>query len=40
VHQEDQGGSPTNMLVTDRGLMVCVALWALSVGALLYHPWR
>ena len=40
VHQEDQGGSPTNMLVTDRGLMVCVALWALTVGALFYHPWR
>ena len=40
VHQEDQGGSPTTMLVTDRGLMVCVALWALTVGALFYQPWR
>jgi len=40
VHQEDRGGSPTNMLVTDRGLMVCVALWALTVGALFYQPWR
>lgn len=40
VHQEEKGGSPTTMLVTDRGLMVCVALWALAVGALLYHPWR
>lgn len=40
VHQEEKGGSPTTMLVTDRSLTVCVALWALAVGALLYHPWR
>ncbi len=40
VHQEDEGGSPTTLLATDRGLMVCVALWAVAVGAILYHPWR
>jgi 4-hydroxybenzoate polyprenyltransferase len=40
VHQEDQGGSPTTMLVTDKGLTICVALWALAVAAILYHPWH
>jgi 4-hydroxybenzoate polyprenyltransferase len=40
VHQKRGGGSPATMLLTDRPLLVCVALWALSVGAILYLPLR
>lgn len=38
VHQKRGGGSPSTMLVTDRPLLACVALWALSVAVLLYFP--
>jgi hypothetical protein len=38
VHQKHGGGSPSAMLVTDRPLMGCVALWALVVALLLYTP--
>lgn len=36
VHQRGQGGSPTTALLTDRPLLVCVALWALAAGLILY----
>jgi hypothetical protein len=38
VHQRQEGGSPAELLVTDRPLLACVALWALSVAVLLYSP--
>ena len=38
VHQKRGGGSPAAMLLTDRPLLRCVALWAASVIALLYTP--
>lgn len=38
VHQKQGGGSPAEMLLTDRPLLACVALWVLAVGAILYHP--
>jgi len=37
VHQKGQGGSPTAALITDRPLLVCVALWALACGLILYR---
>ena len=36
VHQKDQGGSPTDLLLTDRPLLLDVALWALSVVVIVY----
>ncbi|MGH9750778.1 MAG: decaprenyl-phosphate phosphoribosyltransferase [Candidatus Polarisedimenticolia bacterium] len=36
VHQRGQGGSPTQALLTDRPLLICVALWGLSIILLLY----
>jgi 4-hydroxybenzoate polyprenyltransferase len=36
VHQKDGGGSPSDMLLTDRPLLVCVGLWALTVAAIIY----
>jgi 4-hydroxybenzoate polyprenyltransferase len=38
VHQRQGGGSPAEMLLTDRPLLVCVALWALAVVAIVYRP--
>jgi len=36
VHQKEQGGSPTDMLMTDRPLLIAVALWALALVAIVY----
>lgn len=38
VHQKRGGGSPAAMLLSDRPLLVCVALWAASVVLILYTP--
>ena len=38
VHQKSGGGSPAAMLMTDRPLLGCVALWAASVIVLMYSP--
>lgn len=36
VHQREGGGNPSEILVTDRPLLVCVALWGVSIIALVY----
>jgi 4-hydroxybenzoate polyprenyltransferase len=36
VHQRDGGGDPSEALVTDRPILVCVALWGVTVIALVY----
>ena len=38
VHQKRGGGSPAAMLMTDRPLLACVALWTISVALVLYSP--
>jgi 4-hydroxybenzoate polyprenyltransferase len=38
VHQKRGGGSPAELLLTDRPLLACVGLWALSVMVLMYSP--
>ena len=38
VHQKEGGGSPSDMLLTDRPLLVCVALWALATALIIYGP--
>jgi hypothetical protein len=42
VHRRELGGSPSELLLTDRPLLICVALWALTVTAVIYGPqlWR
>ncbi|HEX5069979.1 MAG TPA: decaprenyl-phosphate phosphoribosyltransferase [Vicinamibacterales bacterium] len=40
VHQRDGGGSPSDTLLEDRPVQICVALWAASVVLILYGPWR
>jgi 4-hydroxybenzoate polyprenyltransferase len=36
VHQKEGGGSPSDMLLNDRPLLICVALWALAVATIIY----
>ena len=38
VHQREGGGNPTDLLATDRPLLLCVALWALFVALIIYGP--
>ena len=38
VHQREGGGSPADLLLTDWPLLACVALWALTVALIIYHP--
>ena len=38
VHQREGGGSPAELLLTDRPLLICVALWALAVALIIYRP--
>ena len=37
VHRRDKGGSPAELVVNDRPLLACVALWALSVILIIYQ---
>jgi 4-hydroxybenzoate polyprenyltransferase len=38
VHHREGGGSPADLLLTDRPLLACVALWALTVALIIYRP--
>jgi 4-hydroxybenzoate polyprenyltransferase len=38
VHQREGGGSPSEMLLNDRPLLVCVALWGAAVAIIIYRP--
>ena len=36
VHRQDQGGSPGDVLLTDRPLLLAVALWAAAMVLIVY----
>jgi hypothetical protein len=36
VHRRDQGGSPGDVLLTDRPLLAAVALWAVAMVVIVY----
>lgn len=38
VHRKEGGGSPAEMLLTDRPLLLCVALWVVAVVLIVYGP--
>jgi 4-hydroxybenzoate polyprenyltransferase len=38
VHQREGGGSPSDLLLTDRPMLVCVVLWVLTVALIIYRP--
>ena len=37
VHRREGGGSPAELLLTDRPLLACVAVWVLSVAFIIYQ---
>lgn len=40
IHQRAGGGNPSETLLQDRPILVCVGLWALTVAILIYGPWH
>ena len=38
VHRRSEGGDPSEILLSDRPLLACVALWGLAVIVLVYGP--
>jgi len=38
VHQKAGGGSPSELLLDDRPLLLCVALWGVAAAAIIYWP--
>jgi 4-hydroxybenzoate polyprenyltransferase len=38
VHKKEGGGSPAEMLLTDRPLLACAALWGALVILIIYRP--
>jgi 4-hydroxybenzoate polyprenyltransferase len=38
VHRKAGGGSPSDMLLEDRPLLACVALWGVAVVLIVYRP--
>jgi 4-hydroxybenzoate polyprenyltransferase len=38
VHLKEGGGSPSDLLLTDRPLLLCVALWAVAAAVIIYRP--
>jgi 4-hydroxybenzoate polyprenyltransferase len=40
IHQREGGGNPSELLVTDRPLLVCSALWVITVVLVVYRPWQ
>jgi len=38
VHRKDGGGNPSEILLSDRPILVCVALWGAAIILLVYGP--
>ena len=36
VHQKEGGGNPSDLLLNDKPLLLCVALWATAVAVIIY----
>ena len=37
VHQRDEGGNPSRVLLNDRPILAAVALWTVAVVTIIYH---
>ena len=38
IHRGDGGGNPSDLLLSDRPLQLCVVIWAALVAAIIYGP--
>jgi 4-hydroxybenzoate polyprenyltransferase len=39
VHRREGGGSPSDLLLSDRPMLACVTLWIIAVVLIIYRPW-
>lgn len=40
IHQRDGGANPSETLLSDRPIFVCVPLWACMAAVIIYGPWH
>lgn len=40
IHKHDGGANPSETLLSDRPILVCVVLWAIAAAFVIYGPWR
>lgn len=40
IHKRDGGANPSETLIADRPILICVVLWACAVAVVIYGPWR
>ena len=40
VHRREGGGNPSEILLRDLPLAICVGLWVVAVTVIIYGPWR
>jgi 4-hydroxybenzoate polyprenyltransferase len=40
IHQREGGANPSETLLSDRPIFVCVALWACMAAVIIYGPWQ
>jgi len=38
IHQREAGGNPADLLLNDRPLLACVALWVVAIVLIIYRP--
>src|SRR5439155_19658457 len=38
IHQREAGGNPADLLLNDRPLLACVALWVVTIVLIIYRP--
>ena len=38
IHRGDEGGNPSDLLLSDRPLQLCVVIWGALVAAIIYGP--
>jgi 4-hydroxybenzoate polyprenyltransferase len=39
VHRREGGGSPSDLLLSDRPMLACVTLWVVAAVLIIYRPW-
>jgi len=40
IHKREGGANPSETLLTDRPILLCVVVWACAVSVVIYGPWR
>ncbi|MEI6246571.1 MAG: decaprenyl-phosphate phosphoribosyltransferase, partial [Acidobacteriota bacterium] len=38
IHRGDSHGNPSDLLLSDRPLQICILLWGALVAAIIYGP--